>query len=787
MIARMLLNRLSLTGFKGVLGPLLLLLFSGSLQAVDTTTGEPEGLQPLRVQLKWLHQFQFAGYYAAIEQGYYRDAGLEVTLLEHPLNRSPVDVLLSGEAEYVVMGSEVLVERSEGKPLVALAAVTQHDPLALLVKDDSGIETPEDLRGKRVMLDYGAYGASILAMLKRAGLDEGDYQLQKTSYNPSDLVDNKTDAFNAYITNQRFLLEEQGVPSHYLHPSRYGIDFYSDILTTTEQEIEAHPERLQQFLDATLKGWGYAMANSEEVIDLILKSYNTQNRSRAHLQYEATQMREMVHPLLVELGYMHRDRWLHIHETFQSLGFLEQSVDIDELYYRPQSSEADGWRSFVWPLLLLVAIMGGGILLVATWNRKLMQQVALRSSQAERVTEHLELVLQSMNEGLIVTDVNHNIVRVNRKLEQLAERDSAELLGQNISLLFGDLSEAGLLGGQHTLKRGVEGDQIEVKVSGSPLQYAADGESTQGQGAVLLVHDLSDRMRAEYQEQYAAFQAGVADMAASVLHNIGNVITGMSGNVIKIGHHFKLLKKLSASLTYYSEEQAGESAESTAIEVRFEQQRKIIEGTAATLDKLGRQVEESDLLHKLDGGIRHVGDIIAIQQNASRPVIHATKFTLSRMVKDTLNLIDDRLDKYNTVLTVDIAPSIDKVQLPRNPLMQLLLNLIKNSLEAIMEEMLVNSTLSGAIELTVEQGEREQITIILTDNGCGLDAGQSETIFKSGFTTKQRGSGYGLHSAASFVESLGGKIAAQSPGLHQGVTMRIVLPAVVDEQYMRKE
>lgn len=78
------------------------------------------------------------------------------------------------------------------------------------------------------MLDYGAHDASILAMLKQAGLSEADYQMQQTSYNPMDLAADKTDAFNAYITDQGFLLEEEGIPVRYLHPSRYGIDFYSD-------------------------------------------------------------------------------------------------------------------------------------------------------------------------------------------------------------------------------------------------------------------------------------------------------------------------------------------------------------------------------------------------------------------------------------------------------------------------------------------------------------------------------------------------------------------------------
>ncbi|MBT4079546.1 MAG: ABC transporter substrate-binding protein [Gammaproteobacteria bacterium] len=764
-----------------ITGLLFLLLFSLQASATEGADNSQQKLEPVRLQLKWLHQFQFAGYYAAIEQGYYRDAGFEVTLLEHPKKRSPMDVLLSGDAEYVVMGSDLLVKRSEGKPLVALAAIAQHDPLALLVTKASGITHPKELRGKRVMLNYTADSAAILSMLKKAGLEEADYSALPTSYNVMDLVEGKTDAYNAYVSNEGFLLNEQGVENTYLHPLRYGIDFYSDILTTTEHEIEQNPQRVARFREASLKGWAYAMANSDPMVELILQKYNTQNRSRAHLKYEAEQMREMVQPLLVQLGYMHRERWVHIRDIFQELGFLKNSLDIDGLFYQPEGDEGKIWRPLLLPILVSIAILGGIILLVVFWNRKLQQQVARRTAELEQVTEHIELILQSMNEGLIVTDANRHILRVNRKLEQLTGIAASELLNQGLNRLLKDGCENGEVDAQCTLKT-VGEELVPVQISGAQLQHQ-DGEMA---GTVLVVHDLRDRVRAEHQEQYAAFQAGVADMGASVLHNIGNVITGMSGNVIKLSHTLKLMHKLSTSLGAYLDGQ-GQNSQEMSLEQQLEHQRRILQGTVSTLQKLGGQIEESGSVEKLENGIRHVGDIISIQQSASRHVIHATKFTLSRMLNDTSNLIEDRIGKYNACLKLDLDPAIKTVQLPRNPLMQLLLNLIKNSLEAVMEEMLVDSALSGTIRITVKPADAENFWITVEDNGCGLDADKLKTIFYSGFTTKQRGSGYGLHSAARFVESLGGSITAHSPGLHQGMVMQIKLPLSITEKQTDSE
>ncbi len=361
----------------------LLLLCSGTLLAEGSETGRKQPLESIRLQLKWLHQFQFAGYYAALEQGYYREAGLDVTLLEHPLNRSPVDVMLDGAAEYVVMGSDLLVHRSQGVPLVALAAISQHDPLALLVTRASGIEGADDLRGKRVMLDHGAHDAAIQAMLVKAGLREEDYTLQKTSYDPLDLLNGNTDAFNAYVTDQGFLLDEAGVDNHYIHPTRYGIDFYSDILTTTDHEVENHPDRVKRFLGASLKGWAYAMSHTEAVIDLIMQQYNSQNRSRAHLQYEARKMQEVIQPLLVQLGYMHEERWKHIHETFSQLGFLERDVAIHEILYKEEAGEQETfYLDLLMTLLAVLVLVLFGLFIAVRANQHLTRKLEMVTKQA---------------------------------------------------------------------------------------------------------------------------------------------------------------------------------------------------------------------------------------------------------------------------------------------------------------------------------------------------------------------------------------------------------------------
>ncbi len=126
---------------------------------------QPGDLDSVVLHLKWYHQFQFAGYYAAVEKGFFRKFGLDVTLVEGSPGRNVIDDSLAGRAQYGVSNVDVLLNRLKGKPVVVLAAIFQHSPFILLSLKNSKIATPQDLIGRRVMLMKGVNNAEVLAML----------------------------------------------------------------------------------------------------------------------------------------------------------------------------------------------------------------------------------------------------------------------------------------------------------------------------------------------------------------------------------------------------------------------------------------------------------------------------------------------------------------------------------------------------------------------------------------------------------------------------------------------
>ncbi|OTE96093.1 hypothetical protein BCS42_15990 [Crenothrix sp. D3] len=253
----------------------------------------PLRAETIDLQLRWHHQFQFAGYYAAVQQGYYKDAGLDVVIHEGAPDKIAINEVLKGHAQYGVANSELILNRLKGDPLVLLAAIFQHSPSVLLARKDAGIFSPSDLIGKKIMMLATDVDADFVAMFSNEHLDIKKMNVVSSSLDIQDLATGKVDAFNGYISNEPFFLKQQGVEFTVLNPRNYGVDFYSDMLFTSENELKEHPRRVKAFLNASLQGWQYAMAHPQEIITLLQTQYQS-SKSKEHLEFEAEAMRSLI-------------------------------------------------------------------------------------------------------------------------------------------------------------------------------------------------------------------------------------------------------------------------------------------------------------------------------------------------------------------------------------------------------------------------------------------------------------------------------------------------------------
>lgn len=336
-----------------------------------------QAMERVSLQLNWKHQFQFAGYYAALAQGYFREAGFEVELREVADGVDPIESVIKGQADFGVGASELALHRARGAPVVALACIVQHSPLVILANRRE-VTNIGALNGQRIMLM--AHETELYAYLRAEGVEH--YLPVPSRFDIGDLTAGRVAAMSGYSTDEPFLLRQAGFPYIQFTPSAVGIDFYGDTLFTTEARVKQSPKAVQAFRDAAVRGWRYATDHPEEIADLILASY-PRRHSREHLLYEAAELKRLMQPDLVEIGQMSAGRWQNIARTYAEQGMLPADYVLDGLMYQPETSRVPAW---MWGALLassmLIVIGTAFAAYLAKLNARLKGEIAIRQ-QAE--------------------------------------------------------------------------------------------------------------------------------------------------------------------------------------------------------------------------------------------------------------------------------------------------------------------------------------------------------------------------------------------------------------------
>src|SRR5690606_18337949 len=220
---------------------------------------------PVSLQLKWRHQFQFAGYYAAQLKGFYKDKGLDVSIIEGSVHRPPVSRVLNGEADFGITGADILFDFVHGKPVVITSVIFQHSPYVFLTLKESKIRFVSDLYKKRVMVSDDQGWVLLKSLFLKEGINIDSIEILRHSWSTKDLIAGKIDALSSYSTVEPYQLMQMGHVVSLVNPRDYGLDFYGDLIFTSESYARENHEIVESFNEATIKGWEYALANKEEI------------------------------------------------------------------------------------------------------------------------------------------------------------------------------------------------------------------------------------------------------------------------------------------------------------------------------------------------------------------------------------------------------------------------------------------------------------------------------------------------------------------------------------------
>lgn len=377
---------------------------------------EEKDLEPVVLQLKWSHQFQFAGYYMAKELGYYEDEGLDVEIRAGSSTLNVTEEVLSGRADFGVGTSSLLLDYAAGKPVVVLGVIYQHSPLVLLMPTEESFNTIERIAEGPVMME--SHSGDLLAMLRRAGLDIAQLNIVDYPEDAMSLLASREEVFSisAYQTDEPYTLRQQDISFHIFSPQTYGIDFYGDNFFTTKQMIAQKGSLAQGFRRATMLGWEEVLRDPEKAITLILKDYPAEV-DREKLRYEARVTRDLM-TNLVKPGHMNQERWQHISETFQEVGMLTKSPDLEGFVFMEKKRGLPKW---FWPALLCASVLVLFLALLSAYlrglNVRLQREVQLRvEAEKDLKTTNRELTIAkkiseeaNLKKTWFITNVSHDL------------------------------------------------------------------------------------------------------------------------------------------------------------------------------------------------------------------------------------------------------------------------------------------------------------------------------------------------------------------------------------------
>lgn len=308
---------------------LLILLVGGLLAACTSPAPEPDHVS---VRLKWLHQTQFAGIYVAEKEGYYAAENLAVTIEPIDLDRQvTTEYVLAGEDDIAIgSGEEMIIARNNGQHVRAVAVIFRLNPLVYIAPAEAGVHTPADLVGKTVALSPGQGTYLYEAMMSNAGVDRS--QVNEIDMTAWDVYEcwKTADVCAHYATNGLARARYDGVEATALWPSDYGVPFYADVIFTSDEFIAAHPDVVERFVRATLKGWHKAIEDPELATDDTLAFDDSLDRG-----FQLAAMKMSI-PLIDTgedtIGWMKPEIWQTMHDIVLEQGLITAPVDMTTVY-----------------------------------------------------------------------------------------------------------------------------------------------------------------------------------------------------------------------------------------------------------------------------------------------------------------------------------------------------------------------------------------------------------------------------------------------------------------------
>ncbi|MCH8291963.1 response regulator [Candidatus Poribacteria bacterium] len=419
-------------------------------------------------------------------------------------------------------------------------------------------------------------------------------------------------------------------------------------------------------------------------------------------------------------------------------------------------------------------------------------EIALYSHEMERKFREegqwLSTILKSIGDAVIATDKNGSVKFMNPIAEVLTGWKQEEAFGEDLAEVFDVVTEETRVPTQrHVMKalgKRVTADLAEHTIliarddKETPIDYSAapirdDKENITG--VVLVFRDITERKRTE-EALAQAYTQGRLEVVDAILHNIGNAINSVTIGIGTI-HENLVNNRLTHRLVALADAISAHQDDFSNYVENHPQGQKVAAFIIALASDFTAQDEKlAKTVSRVRDRAEHIADIVRMQKSLGRSSVYRKDIDLRKTIGDAIRVLSDSIRKREIEIDIDCDNAPKELRTQESQFHQMLVNLIKNSIEAIDEL----GAWGGLNELPLIRIKcyikLSSFFLEVIDNGIGIQKDKFNLIFSGDYTTKESGSGLGLHSIANFAEGWGGKIYPLSDGIGKGTMMRVMLP-----------
>ncbi len=746
--------------------------------AVFSFLGRAAAADKISLQLRWDHQFQFAGYYAAKWRGYYAEAGLDVEIRSaiQPDGKilSAVNEVGEGRADFGIGAADILIARDKGIPLVVLAVIFQQSAAELYALEGTGLNSPKDLLRLRVARKVNdLIDVEMQAMLRSVGIDPDRVKPYLHESGFDHLLEKRVDVMPGYKITIPCFQYVRGIKLERLSPSDYGIDFYGDSIFTHQHIIESRPDQVQKFVDASLKGWEYALSHVNEISARIkeLPRYDTYPEMVLFNRYQADIIRSLTFYPLVQLGHVNPERWKSMNRHLREAGLVKNQLDINAFIFDSARRREEKARllqqRLVIGLFIVFMLAGAGVVWILILRRMVLERTKglhefnrqLKREISERIRSHIALKKSEdrLNEA-----------------QHIAHIGSFE---RNMQTGEGCWSD------EYYRLFGYEPGEI-------PCLHETFKEHIHPEDRDRVIQTLEDALadKKEYAFQFRYIRKDGAIRIGYTVGRIRNHNPGpllMSGTLQDITERVEMesaLKEKQAQLVHAGRLSAlGEMG--TGIAHELNQPLAIIrldaESLKFALKKAGLLQDKFDKdLISIIRSVDRAADIIEFMRRFARTDRGDCAMTrLSEPVNNSLTFFKEQFRNRDIELETHYEKNLPEVSVNSQRFEQIAVNFLSNARYAVDKRAELEPKHRKKIALSLFYDKIANAVVFETkDNGIGMSAEEKERCTEPFFTTKEvgEGTGLGLSIVYSIIREFKGRLEIESEK-GAGTTMRVIV------------